>query len=100
MDGDLGHAGKRTDYEIGTLGADAAERQRVDVDQTFRRLDFLAHEVDEGRAACYVACTSCGRFQCIFQCKCFLEHERTHVQPLLATSAIAATMPGYAPHRQ
>ena len=49
--GDIRHAGERADDEIGALDPDAAERQRVDVDEPLRPLHLLAHEIDQRGAA-------------------------------------------------
>ena len=61
MSGDIGHAGKRADDEIGALDPDFGKRKRVDVDEVLRLLHLLAHEIDQRRAAGDV--TSAGRMR-------------------------------------
>jgi hypothetical protein len=74
---------------------DAAERQRVDVDEMRRRLDFELHEIDEVGAAGDELRGRFGR-RCTGRCDAvgsFIA-KRFHERPPSATSRIAATMLG------
>jgi hypothetical protein len=53
--GDLRHAGERADDQAAGGLADAVQRQLVDVDQVRGVFDFLAHQIDQRRAAGNVA---------------------------------------------
>ena len=48
---DVGHPGQRPDDECVVLQPNGAKRQRIDVDQPVRLLDFFPHEIDERRSA-------------------------------------------------
>ena len=53
---DVGHPGDRADNEPIRLQLDAPQGQLIDVDESVRPFDFLAHEIDQRGAACKVAC--------------------------------------------
>src|SRR5580700_6124307 len=80
---------------------DAAERQRIDVDEMRRRLDLKLHEIDQiGAPGNELGCRL-GR-RCAGRCDTAgpIVAKRFHVRPPSTTSRIAATMLGYAEHRQ
>ena len=100
MGGDVGHPRERADDEIGPIEADMGKRKRIDVDEMLRLLHLVAHEIDQCRAAGDKAASGgCGGDGGLDGGH-LLDREREHGQALLAASATAATIPGYAPQRQ
>jgi hypothetical protein len=77
------------------------EIKAVDVYERSRRLHSVLHQVDKIRAACKeFRATHCPEVKRFRRSDCPLVLKRSHADTPLATARTAATMFGYAPHRQ
>jgi hypothetical protein len=94
MRGNFRHPRQGPDQQVGALGVNAAEGQRIDVDQPLGTLNFLAHQVDQRRAAGDISAAASGRVDRAPDGVHLFQAERDHGQRSRAAAAMAATMPG------